>query len=188
MTDALLSFFPYVPEMHRVFISSMGTGQHRSIILVCFGKRSPCSQWNVSVNVNAPRDDFLTILTCSDYSKLPPSPPVDFVFLLDPLIATGGTACAALTMIVDWGIPGEHVLPVTSPQIVEVVTSREQHQIACGPCLGTGIGLRENPVSWHRGVLNICQHAAPILNRCVDLGGGSGPQAYPWRSHLSRIG
>jgi uracil phosphoribosyltransferase len=45
--------------------------------------------------------DFLT-----DYSKLPPSPPVDQVFLLDPLIATGGTACAALGMIVDWGIPG----------------------------------------------------------------------------------
>ncbi|KAG6854994.1 hypothetical protein C0991_005923 [Blastosporella zonata] len=34
--------------------------------------------------------------------------PVEYqVFLLDPLIATGGTACAALAMIVDWGIPGE---------------------------------------------------------------------------------
>ena len=42
-----------------------------------------------------------------DYSKLPPSPPIDCVFLLDPLIATGGTACAALAMIDDWGIPGE---------------------------------------------------------------------------------
>ena len=41
----------------------------------------------------------------ADYSKLPPSPPVDEVFLLDPLIATGGTACAALAMIADWGIP-----------------------------------------------------------------------------------
>lgn len=41
-----------------------------------------------------------------DYSKLHSSPPVDQVFLLDPLIATGGTACAALTMIVDWGIAG----------------------------------------------------------------------------------
>jgi uracil phosphoribosyltransferase len=41
-----------------------------------------------------------------DYSKLPPSPPVDQVFLLDPLIATGGTACAALAMILDWGIAG----------------------------------------------------------------------------------
>jgi len=40
-----------------------------------------------------------------DYSKLPPSPPIDEVILLDPLIATGGTACAALTMIIDWGVP-----------------------------------------------------------------------------------
>jgi len=39
------------------------------------------------------------------YSKLPPQPTVDMVFLLDPLIATGGTAVAALNMITDWGVP-----------------------------------------------------------------------------------
>lgn len=39
------------------------------------------------------------------YSKLPASPPVDLIFVLDPLIATGGTATAALNMITDWGIP-----------------------------------------------------------------------------------
>ncbi|KAI0091881.1 UDP-N-acetylglucosamine 1-carboxyvinyltransferase [Irpex rosettiformis] len=39
------------------------------------------------------------------YSKLPPNPTVDTVFLLDPLIATGGTAVAAMNMLVDWGIP-----------------------------------------------------------------------------------
>ncbi|KAI0637949.1 UDP-N-acetylglucosamine 1-carboxyvinyltransferase [Trametes polyzona] len=39
------------------------------------------------------------------YSKLPPNPTVDQVFLLDPLIATGGTACAAMNMIIEWGIP-----------------------------------------------------------------------------------
>ncbi|KDQ29196.1 hypothetical protein PLEOSDRAFT_1089042 [Pleurotus ostreatus PC15] len=39
------------------------------------------------------------------YSKLPSHPTVERVFILDPLIATGGTACAAMTMIVDWGIP-----------------------------------------------------------------------------------
>ncbi len=49
----------------------------------------------------------LRLIAFSDYSKLPPSPPVDTVFLLDPLIATGGTACAALSMIVDWGIPSK---------------------------------------------------------------------------------
>lgn len=39
------------------------------------------------------------------YSKLPETPSVDLVYLLDPLIATGGTACAALTMITEWGVP-----------------------------------------------------------------------------------
>ncbi|OJT13731.1 Uracil phosphoribosyltransferase [Trametes pubescens] len=38
------------------------------------------------------------------YSKLPPNPTVDQVFLLDPLIATGGTACAAMHMLIEWGI------------------------------------------------------------------------------------
>lgn len=28
------------------------------------------------------------------------------VYLLDPLIATGGTAVAAVHMVTDWGIPG----------------------------------------------------------------------------------
>lgn len=48
----------------------------------------------------------LKLTRLADYSKLPASPPVDMVYLLDPLIATGGTALAALTMIIDWGIPG----------------------------------------------------------------------------------
>ncbi|KAJ7591196.1 uracil phosphoribosyltransferase-domain-containing protein [Mycena floridula] len=43
------------------------------------------------------------------YSKLPPKPPVEMVFLLDPLIATGGTACAALSMIEDWGLSVKQV-------------------------------------------------------------------------------
>jgi len=43
------------------------------------------------------------------YSKLPSELTVDTVFLLDPLIATGGTAVAALNMIIDWGIPIQRV-------------------------------------------------------------------------------
>ncbi|KAF8517859.1 uracil phosphoribosyltransferase-domain-containing protein [Gautieria morchelliformis] len=39
------------------------------------------------------------------YSKLPRDPTVELCFLLDPLVATGGTACAAINMIQDWGIP-----------------------------------------------------------------------------------
>jgi len=51
----------------------------------------------------------VTLQPVEYYSKLPPSPPIDQVFLLDPLIATGGTACAALGMIEDWGIPAKDV-------------------------------------------------------------------------------
>lgn len=39
------------------------------------------------------------------YSKLPSDPTVDRVFILDPLIATGGTAITCVGMIKEWGIP-----------------------------------------------------------------------------------
>ncbi|KAJ7699947.1 uracil phosphoribosyltransferase-domain-containing protein [Mycena rosella] len=51
----------------------------------------------------------VTLQPVEYYSKLPPSPPIDMVFLLDPLIATGGTARAALSMITDWGMPIDKV-------------------------------------------------------------------------------
>ncbi|KAF5364027.1 hypothetical protein D9756_000514 [Leucocoprinus leucothites] len=54
-----------------------------------------------------------------DYSKLPPSPPCDQVFLLDPLIATGGTAIAALTMVIEWGIPSNKI------KLLSVLASEE---------------------------------------------------------------
>ena len=77
---------------------------HQSIILAYTERRLPCNQSNVSQRPFGYKliQDSFTL----DYSKLPPSPPIDHVFLLDPLIATGGTACAALAMIDDWGIPG----------------------------------------------------------------------------------
>ncbi|KAK0549372.1 hypothetical protein OC845_003174 [Tilletia horrida] len=39
------------------------------------------------------------------YSKLPSKPTVDRVLIVDPLVATGGTAIACVQMIQDWGIP-----------------------------------------------------------------------------------
>lgn len=43
------------------------------------------------------------------YSKLPAQPTCSEVLILDPLIATGGTATACVNMIVDWGVPVEKV-------------------------------------------------------------------------------
>jgi len=61
----------------------------------------------------------VTLQPVEYYSKLPPSPAVDQVFLLDPLIATGGTALAALAMIVDWGIPANKI------KLLSVLASEE---------------------------------------------------------------
>ncbi|KAL0949675.1 hypothetical protein HGRIS_009713 [Hohenbuehelia grisea] len=53
------------------------------------------------------------------YSKLPTVPTVDQVFILDPMIATGGTAVAAMQMIVDWGIPVKNI------KLLSVLASEE---------------------------------------------------------------
>ncbi|KAK4703016.1 uracil phosphoribosyltransferase, partial [Phenoliferia sp. Uapishka_3] len=43
------------------------------------------------------------------YQKLPALPTVDTLFLLDPLVATGGTAIAAVSMLLDWGLKIENI-------------------------------------------------------------------------------
>ncbi|KAH8926972.1 PRTase-like protein [Atractiella rhizophila] len=43
------------------------------------------------------------------YNKLPKTVIVDEVFILDPIVATGGTAIAAVHMLQDWGIPVENI-------------------------------------------------------------------------------
>jgi len=67
----------------------------------------------------------------TDYSKLPASPPIDLVYLLDPLIATGGTATAALHMITDWGIPSVYALS-TRVDLIRTISSK-QDQAALYP-------------------------------------------------------
>lgn len=38
------------------------------------------------------------------YSKLPEASPVDLAFILDPMLATGGSACMACEALKDWGV------------------------------------------------------------------------------------
>jgi uracil phosphoribosyltransferase len=38
------------------------------------------------------------------YSKLPPSSPVDVAFVLDPMLATGGSAAMAIEALQQWGV------------------------------------------------------------------------------------
>ncbi|WAQ85832.1 hypothetical protein PtA15_6A461 [Puccinia triticina] len=70
------------------------------------------------------------------YQKLPAVPQVDTVFLLDPILATGGTAIAACNMLVNAGIPMERIKLITilasMPGLQAVIKDCQGLQIWCG--------------------------------------------------------
>ena len=59
------------------------------------------------------------------YSKLPPTTPVDVALVLDPMLATGGSAVAALSAIATWGVRRSSLVSViAAPEGVEEVARR----------------------------------------------------------------
>jgi uracil phosphoribosyltransferase len=59
------------------------------------------------------------------YSKLPDSKPVDVALVLDPMLATGGSATAALEALDAWGVRSVKLLSVIAARDgIEAVTSR----------------------------------------------------------------
>ena len=48
--------------------------------------------------------DEETLRPVTYYSKLPCHAPVDVALVLDPMLATGGSACAALEKLTEWGV------------------------------------------------------------------------------------
>lgn len=56
------------------------------------------------------------------YKKLPPSKPVDVAMVLDPMLATGGSAVAALEAVYEWGAAEVMLLSmIAAPQGIEKV-------------------------------------------------------------------
>ena len=49
--------------------------------------------------------DHQTLHPVSYYNKLPASPSVDVCLVLDPMLATGGSAVAAVSVLKRWGVP-----------------------------------------------------------------------------------
>jgi uracil phosphoribosyltransferase len=47
--------------------------------------------------------DHETLQPVSYYNKLPPSPSIDLSLVLDPMLATGGSAIAAMDILKQWG-------------------------------------------------------------------------------------
>ena len=50
------------------------------------------------------------------YSKLPPERPVDVALILDPMLATGGSAVDALSTLRDWGVPHVKLLSLIAAE------------------------------------------------------------------------
>jgi len=50
------------------------------------------------------------------YSKLPPGRPVDVALILDPMLATGGSAVDALTTLREWGVPQVKLLSLIAAE------------------------------------------------------------------------
>ncbi len=50
------------------------------------------------------------------YSKLPPQRPVDLALIVDPMLATGGSAVAALQTLREWGVKQTKVLSIIASE------------------------------------------------------------------------
>ena len=66
--------------------------------------------------------DEETALPVHYYSKLPPDAPVDLAFVLDPMLATGGSACLACSTLSDWGVSNIKMLAIiAAPEGIDKV-------------------------------------------------------------------
>jgi uracil phosphoribosyltransferase len=64
--------------------------------------------------------DEETAKPVSYYSKLPESSPVDVAFVLDPMLATGGSMSMACQALIDWGVSNIKMLSIISaPEGIE---------------------------------------------------------------------
>jgi len=63
------------------------------------------------------------------YSKLPNTEPVDVALIIDPMLATGGSATAALATLQRWGVRKLKVLSIIASQ-VGIAAVRETHPTA----------------------------------------------------------
>jgi uracil phosphoribosyltransferase len=73
--------------------------------------------------------DEETALPVEYYSKLPKTEPVDVALVVDPMLATGGSATAALAALERWGVKRTKLLSIIASKF-GVATVREQFPAA----------------------------------------------------------
>jgi uracil phosphoribosyltransferase len=69
--------------------------------------------------------DEKTLRPVEYYKKLPPGDPVDVALVLDPMLATGGSAVAALEAVTAWGVTDIKLLAmIAAPEGVDAVQEK----------------------------------------------------------------
>lgn len=61
--------------------------------------------------------DKITLQPVEYYNKLPQSNSFDVCYIIDPMIATGGTVIAAIDMLKDLGVPKIHIITVCASEV-----------------------------------------------------------------------
>jgi uracil phosphoribosyltransferase len=78
--------------------------------------------------------DEETALPVEYYSKLPSGRPVDVAYVLDPMLATGGSALSALAALARWGVPRVKLLSIIAARAGVEAVQRESPQTAIHVC------------------------------------------------------
>ena len=66
--------------------------------------------------------DETTLQPVEYYRKFPKTDPVDFAFVIDPMLATGGSSIAALESVRQWGVPKSRLLSlIAAPEGLDAV-------------------------------------------------------------------
>jgi uracil phosphoribosyltransferase len=69
--------------------------------------------------------DETTLQPVVYYKKLPKAEPVDIGIIVDPMLATGGSALAAIDALKEWGVPRIKVAAIiAAPEGIEAVTKK----------------------------------------------------------------
>ncbi len=78
--------------------------------------------------------DEATATPVEYYKKLPESAPTDVALVLDPMLATGGSALAALEALTTWGVPRIKLLAVIAAQAGITAVQNRYPQVAIHVC------------------------------------------------------
>ena len=116
MEEALLDLLPGAPVYHlglyryvppyplRLFLArSSNHSKSRLVPLEVFIPRCP-TRLTRSTRQLLKTSDPISLQAIEYYSRLPQTINVDRIFILDPMVATGNTALAAMKMMKEWGL------------------------------------------------------------------------------------